>query len=81
LHFEARLSERRIAKICALGKGTVRRFLQRAEAAEVSWPPAAKLDEAALEKKVFPPPLGGTAAPTGLRLHSKELRKPNQPFQ
>jgi DNA-binding transcriptional regulator LsrR (DeoR family) len=65
LHFEARLSERQIAKICALGKATVRRFLQRAEVAQVSWPLPAELDEAALEKKLFPPP----AAPTGLRRH------------
>jgi hypothetical protein len=33
LHFEAQLSERQIANICALGKGTVRRFLERAEMA------------------------------------------------
>ena len=48
LHFEARLSERQIAQICALGKGTVRRFLQRVEAAEISWPLPPELDEAAL---------------------------------
>jgi hypothetical protein len=33
LHFEAGLSAGQIAKICELGKGTVRRFLTRAEGA------------------------------------------------
>ncbi|MGA9798203.1 MAG: hypothetical protein WBQ68_04290, partial [Terriglobales bacterium] len=29
LHFEAQLNERQIAKICSVGKGTVRRYLKR----------------------------------------------------
>jgi transposase len=56
LHFEARLNERQIAKICAVGKGTVRRYLQRTTAAGLSWPLPADLDDARLEKKLFPPP-------------------------
>jgi hypothetical protein len=54
LHLEAGLSERKISKICV--KGTVRRFLKRAEAAGLSWPLPPSLDDAALEKKLFPPP-------------------------
>src|SRR5262249_60139904 len=56
LHFESQLSERQMSKICVLGKGTVRRFLQRAERAGLSWPLPPMLDDAALEKKLFPPP-------------------------
>jgi len=56
LHFEAKLNERQIAKICAVGKGTVRRYLQRTTAAGLSWPLPADLDDATLEKKLFPPP-------------------------
>jgi DNA-directed RNA polymerase specialized sigma subunit len=33
LYFEAKLNERQIAKICSVGKGTVRRYLQRSTAA------------------------------------------------
>ena len=84
LHYEAGLSERQIARICALGKGTVRRFLQRAEAAEVSWPLPPELDEAALEKKLFPPPpppsAGPRPQPDYAAIH-KELRKPNVTLQ
>jgi hypothetical protein len=54
---EAGLSERKIPKICVLGKGTVRRFLKRAEAAGLSWPLPPSLDDAALEKQLFPPRL------------------------
>jgi hypothetical protein len=43
----ARLSERQISKISVLGKGTVRRFLKRAEAAGLSWPLPLSLDDAA----------------------------------
>lgn len=53
LHFESQLSERQIAKICVLGKGTVRRFLKREEAAGLNWPLPPTLDDAALEKNCF----------------------------
>lgn len=60
LYFEAKLNERQIAKICSVGKGTVRRYLQRTTAAGLSWPLPADLDDAALEKKLFPaPPVAG----------------------
>ena len=61
LSFEAKLNERQIAKICSIGKGTVRRYLQRAAAAGLSWPLPADLDDATLEHRLFPPP--PTAAP------------------
>ena len=56
LTFEAKLNERQIAKICSVGKGTVRRYLQRVAAAGLSWPLPADLDDATLEHRIFPPP-------------------------
>ena len=56
LHFEAKLNERQIAKICSVGKGTVRRYLKRIAAAGLSWPLPAELDDATLEQRIFPPP-------------------------
>jgi hypothetical protein len=83
LHFEAGLSERQISKICVLGKGTVRRFLQRAEAAGLSWP-LPSLDDAALERQLFPPPpppsAGQRPQPDYAAIH-KELKGPNVTLQ
>jgi len=59
LHFESGLSERQISNICVLGKGTVRRFLKRAERAGLSWPLPPGLEDAGLEKQLFPPPPPG----------------------
>jgi transposase len=84
LHFESGLSERQISKITKLGKGTVRRFLKRAEAAGINWPLPPSLDEAALEKKLFPPPplpsAGQRPQPDYAALH-KELKGPNVTLQ
>ena len=84
LHFEARLSERQISNICVLGKGTVRRFLKRAEAVELSWPLPPTLDDAALEKRLFPPPpppsAGQRPQPDYATIH-KELRGANVTLQ
>jgi len=55
LHYEAHLKERQIARICSVGKGTVRRYLQRVAAAGLSWPLPADLDDATLEHRMFPP--------------------------
>jgi hypothetical protein len=55
LSFEAKLKERQIAKICSVGKGTVRRNRQRVAAAGRSWPLPADLDDATLEHRIFPP--------------------------
>src|ERR1044071_7156625 len=84
LHFETRLSERQISKICALGKGTVRRFLKRAEVAALSWPLPPGWDDAALGKKLFPPPplpsAGQRPQPDYATVH-KELKGPNVTLQ
>jgi transposase len=63
LHHEVHLSERSIANICQIGKGTVQRYLERAAVAGLSWPLPEELDDAQLEKLLFPPP----PAPAGQR--------------
>jgi transposase len=65
LHHEIHLSERRIADICLIGKGTVQRYLERAAAAGLAWPLPEELDDAQLEKLLFPPP--PPPAPAGQR--------------
>jgi transposase len=84
LHVEAGLSERQISKICVLGKGTVRRFLKRAETAGLSWPLPSSLDDVALEKQLFPPPpprsAGQRPQPDYATIH-KELKGPNVTLQ
>jgi transposase len=56
LHFESHLAPRQIAKICNVGKSTVQRYLERLKAAGLSWPLPAELDDAMLERRLFPPP-------------------------
>ena len=77
LHFEAGLSERQIARICLVGKGTVRRYLKRVAAAGLVWPLPADLDDASLEKQLLPPPPpalpGGRPLPDWVAFH-KELK-------
>jgi transposase len=84
LHFEAQLSERQISKICQVGKGTIRRYLERLKAAGLSWPLPDDLDEATLEKKLFPPPpppsAGERPLPDCAQIH-KELKSPNVTLQ
>jgi transposase len=63
LHHEVHFSERKIAQICLIGKGTVQRYLERAAALGLSWPLPEDLDDAQLEKLIFPPP----PAPPGER--------------
>jgi transposase len=55
LKFEAGLSNRQIARSLLIARPTVAEYLRRFEAAELHWPEAAKLDEAVLEGKLFPP--------------------------
>ena len=55
LHFESKLNERQIATICSVGKGSVRRYIERAVATGLQWPLPADLDDVVLEKRLFPP--------------------------
>src|ERR1022692_5174663 len=56
LHHEAQLSERQIAGVCKIGKGTVQRYRERAGAAQLSWPRPEQRDDTQLERLLFPPP-------------------------
>ena len=79
LKYERQLPLRDIAHACGLGLGTVSTYLQRARAADVTWPLADDLDDAALEARLFTRPAvaaaGDRALPSWATLH-QELKKP-----
>jgi transposase len=50
------LSNRQIAKACGIARPTVGEYLRRAADAGLSWPLPTDLDEATLERQLFPPP-------------------------
>ncbi len=54
LKFEARLSHERIAAATGLSKGAVSNYVQRAVQRSLGWPLPPELDEAALERLLFP---------------------------
>jgi transposase len=49
-------SPKAIAQSLGVGQNTVRRYVRRAEAAELGWPLPPELGDAALEALLFPPP-------------------------
>jgi transposase len=49
-------SQRVIARSVGVARSTVKEYLQRAEAAGLSWPLPEDLSESALEVRLFPPP-------------------------
>lgn len=51
------LSNRQIATGCGVSRPTVGEYLRRAEKAGLSWPLPESLDDAALELRLFPPPV------------------------
>ena len=77
LRHEFGLSQRDIARSCSIGRTTVRDYLSRASAAGLSWPLPPGLDEAGIERLLFPPapPLGAKRPlPDWSEIHA-ELRK------
>jgi transposase len=64
LKWDCGVSNRRIAQSCAIGRPTVTEYLRRAAQAGLSWPLPAELDDAALERRLFPRP---ASLPVGLR--------------
>ena len=54
LKHEQGLSHQAVAQACAVGVGTVNRYLQRAAQRGLGWPLPADLDDAALEGRLFP---------------------------
>jgi transposase len=72
------LSNRAIARSCGIGRATVSEYLRRAKAAGLSWPLDEQIDDAHLERLLFPPPCslpsGSRPVPDWSVVHS-ELRK------
>jgi len=56
LKWANRLSNRQVARICRISRPTVADYLLRAEAAQLSWPLPADLDDGQLEQRLFPTP-------------------------
>jgi transposase len=50
------LSPRQIARSLSLPRITVRRYLERAELAQLPWPLPAEMDDQELEKRLYGPP-------------------------
>jgi len=54
LRYEAKLSQRQVARSLKMGLGTVSLYLNRAKAANLSWPLPPDMDDPALERALFP---------------------------
>ncbi|MEM3433430.1 MAG: winged helix-turn-helix transcriptional regulator, partial [Candidatus Methanomethyliaceae archaeon] len=61
LKWECRLSNRAIARSCGISHSTVSEYLQRAQAAGLTWPLPADLDKETLYRRLFPPPAAAPA--------------------
>src|SRR5439155_421090 len=73
------LSDRQIAQSLGLSRPTIAAYVQRAQAAGLSWPLPEGLDEATLERLLFPPPptkgLFTPVAPDWATVHHELKRK------
>jgi transposase len=73
------LSNRQIAKACGIARPTVGEYLRRAAQAGLAWPLPANLDEATLERQLFPPPPSLPAPARGVpdwaQVHQELKRK------
>ena len=56
LKFEGALSQAQIGRACGISKGVVSKYIQRAQQAGLSWPLPEELDEAELERLLYPAP-------------------------
>jgi len=79
LKFDRGLSNRQIAATCGIGRPTVGEYLRRASEAGLGWPLPPALDDAALERQLFPPPPDVPASQRGIphwpEVH-RELKSP-----
>jgi DNA-binding transcriptional regulator LsrR (DeoR family) len=55
LKWDKGLSNRKVATACGIGRPTVTEYVRRAGEAGLTWPLPAGLDEAELERRLFPP--------------------------
>ena len=79
LHYAAGLSTRAIARSLKVSPATVGKYIRRAEEQGLSWPLPEPLDDAALERRLFPAPvLSATQRPLPQwsEVH-RELRQPD----
>ena len=76
LRHEQGLSHQAVARVCALGVGTVNRYLRRAVEAGLGWPLPVELDDAALEARLFPraAPVHERVRPECAHIH-RELKR------
>ena len=78
LRFESKLSHRKIALSTGVSKGAVQKYLGLFDAAGLSWPLPADLDDVALEAKLFPSVLRTLAKytlPDNLDIHQALKQK------
>ncbi len=83
LKWECRLTHREIARSAGIGTGTVCAYVQRAQAAGLSWPLPEELDDAALTVRLFPPAPGVEVerAPPDWSWVHQELRRKHVTLQ
>ena len=55
LRFEKNLSERQMAQAIGVGRTTLQGYLKKAAQAQLSWPLPPELNDAELEKLLYPP--------------------------
>ncbi len=79
LKFANGFSERKIARSCDIARSTVAEYLRRARVAGLTWPLPDDLDDASLERRVFPPPVATPGAqrpvPVWADIHREMKRK------
>ena len=54
LRYELKLDQRQVARSCSIAVSTVHEYLQRAEAAQVSWPLPDDWNDTRLEAALYP---------------------------
>jgi transposase len=79
LQWESKLSQNQIAASCQMARSTVGEYVQRAQAAGLSWPLPDDLEETQLEARLFPDRRGRSkekrARPEFERVHQELKRK------
>src|SRR5208283_445503 len=79
LHWECKLSNRKIATSCSVGRATVDDYIHRAKAAGLSWPLPDEIDDAQLERLLFPARVGRPQSsdlmPDFVEIHEQLKRK------
>jgi transposase len=77
LKYAAGLSHEKIARACGVSKGVVAKYVRLAQAADLSWPLPEGLDDAELQRRLFPMPVkvGRYTEPDYPALHQELKRK------